>query len=373
MERVDLIFEELSVPFVYTSRISHEFYKCIKDHISKKVVIVTDNQVNKLYVNATIDNLDLDRDNVITLSSPPGEQLKCIRTVYLYLNSIYEWGVDRSSTIICLGGGIPGNLGGLIAGLIYRGITLIHIPTTILAAFDSVISLKQAVNSDHAKNAIGLYHTPTAIYSSIEFFTTLSLKDIRSGICETIKNTLAILPSEIPRLSMQLNNALYLHSEAINLIKDISIQAKQMVMRHDKFEKKKALILEYGHTVGHVIELLDSMIHEHSITHGEAIGIGMLVEAEISYNMGYLSKNDLDVHYDMLSKIKVYPKLPSGITIDQVIAYLKKDNKRGYIPSDDNHVGMILLKELGVANGNESLPITLVPIKMIQKILRRFL
>ncbi|EEC02818.1 3-dehydroquinate synthase, putative, partial [Ixodes scapularis] len=282
---------------------------------------------------------------VLVLSSPSGEQFKCLQTIHLYLDSIYEWGADRSSLVICFGGGIPGNIGGLVAGLMYRGIAFIHIPTTLLAAFDSVISLKQAINSNYAKNAIGLYHKPISIYSSAEFFTTLSSKDIRSGICETIKNTLAILPSAIPDLTLQLNNALELKAEAIKLVKDISIKAKQIVMQHDKFEKKKALILEYGHTLGHVIELLDSRIREDSIAHGEAVGLGMLIEAEISYKMGYLSKNDLDTHYDILSKVNIYPILPSDITIDKIIKYVKKDNKRGYISADDNQVGMILLEK----------------------------
>ncbi|XVN44623.1 MAG: hypothetical protein RCG16_02410 [Rickettsia hoogstraalii] len=220
---------------------------------------------------------------------------------------------------------------------------------------------------------MGLYHKPVSIYSSAEFFTTLSPKDIRSGICETIKNTLAILPSAIPDLILQLNNALELKAEAIKLVKDISIKAKQIVMQHDKFEKKKALILEYGHTLGHIIELLDSMIREDSIAHGEAVGLGMLIEAEISYKMGYLSKNDLDTHYDILSKVNIYPILPSDITIDKIIKYVKKDNKRGYISTDDNQVGMILLEKLGGVKGNEDAPITPVPIKIIEEVLEKFI
>lgn len=266
METTNLIFEELSVPFIYTSKSSSTFYKSRKSHIHKRVIIITDNKVKELYVPTLIKNIDLDIKNILILSSPPGEQSKCFKTIYLYLNSIYEWGIDRSCLVICIGGGIPGNIGGLIAGLIYRGIAFIHIPTTILASFDSVISLKQAVNSSYAKNAIGVYHKPICIYSSAAFFTTLSKKDIISGVCETIKNTLSILPSEITTLSDQLNDVLDLKSEAISLVKDISIKAKQLVMQYDKYEKKRALILEYGHTIGHAIEPLDSTIHEDSLS-----------------------------------------------------------------------------------------------------------
>lgn len=372
MERIDLVFEELLVPFFYFPKSSSDFYESIKAHIHGKVVIITDDKVKELYIHSVVENLGLNVNDILILSSLPGEKFKCFRTVSVYLDSIYEWGIDRSCLVICLGGGIPGNVGGLVAGLIYRGIAFIHIPTTIVAAFDSVISLKQAVNSSYAKNAIGMYHKPVGIYSSSEFFTTLSSREIRSGLCEAVKNVLSILPSEISRLSARLRSALDLDLDAINLVKDISIEAKQIVMQYDKLEKKKALILEYGHTVGHVIELLDSKIREDSVTHGEAVGLGMLIAAEVSYKMGYLCRDGLDTHYDILSKVGIHPNLPSGITVDKIIEYVKKDNKRGYIHTSDDQVGMVLLKELGIVNGDEDLPITPVPIKVIEQVLCGF-
>lgn len=373
MENVILNFEEVSIPFNYTSKISPTFYNKIKEHINKKVIIITDDRVKTLHINKLIENLDLNKSNSLVLSSPPGEQFKSIETISSYIKAITEWGIDRSCLIICFGGGIPGNVGGLVSGLMYRGINFIHIPTTIMSAFDSVISLKQAVNSNHAKNALGIYHKPVAIYSSAEFFYTLEYKEVRSGLCETVKNVLTILPSAIQTLSNKINAALDLQEEAISLVKDISITAKQKVMRHDKLEKKNALILEYGHTLGHAIELIDSKKHANSIPHGEAVGLGMLIEAEISYQMGCLSQKDLDTHYDILSKINIDPKLPSGITIEEVIEFTKNDNKRGYISADENHVGIILLKELGCVNGDEQLPITAVPIAIIKNVLKKFI
>lgn len=372
MEQVNLDLNKITIPFIYTDKASTSFYNEIKKQINKKVIIITDNTVKDLYVNSLIKNLEIPKDNVFILSSPQGEQHKNIKTILSYLNSVYEWGIDRSCLVICFGGGISGNMGGLVAGLIYRGINFIHIPTTIIAAFDSVISLKQAVNSDTAKNAIGLYHTPKAIYSNMEYFKTLSKKEIRSGICETIKNALAIIPASISGLSTHLKDALELKEEAIKFIKDISIKAKQMVMKHDEYEKKTGLILEYGHTVGHAIELIDSTLRKESITHGEAVGLGMLIEAEISYKMGYLSRADLDMHYQLLSLIGLQPFLPNGVLPEVILKFLQKDNKKGYIPTDKDHIGMVLLSKLGSPVASENLPITPVPLKTIDEVLQGF-
>lgn len=98
----------------------------------------------------------------------------------------------------------------------------------------------------------------------------------------------------------------------------------------------------------------------------------MLIEAEVSYKMGYLSKNDLYTHYEILSKVNIKPNLPSGITVANLMNYIKQDNKRGYITTDDNQIGVILLERLGVVHGNKDLPITLVPIKIIEEVLGKF-
>ncbi|XVN44363.1 MAG: hypothetical protein RCG16_02415 [Rickettsia hoogstraalii] len=140
------------------------------------MIIITDHKVKDLYIRTIIENLDLNINNVLVLSSPSGEQFKSLQTIHLYLDSIYEWGADRSSLVICFGGGIPGNIGGLIAGLIYRGIAFIHIPTTLLAAFDSVISLKQAINSNYAKMLLGYIINPLVFTVLQNFLLLFRLK-----------------------------------------------------------------------------------------------------------------------------------------------------------------------------------------------------
>jgi 3-dehydroquinate synthetase len=372
MKHINIVFEDIKIPFYYSSKIDHNFFENITQKINSKVAIITDDNVKNLYVNQLIKNLGLNNKNSLILSSPAGEKYKSVEIIFSYIKKLNEWGFDRSCLVICLGGGIAGNTGGLIAGLMYRGINFIHIPTTILAAFDSVLSLKQAVNSDYAKNAIGLYHKPMAIYSSLKFFNTLSMKEIRSGLCETAKNALCILPSAISDLNERLIDAMNLDERAMELVKDISIKSKQEVMINDKLEKKRALVLEYGHTIGHAIELIDAFKRQDSISHGEAVGVGMLVEAEISHEMGFLNKNDLHSHYELLAKLDIIQRLPTKISIDEVIKFTKKDNKRGYIKAHEDEVGIILLEGLGKVHGNQDLPITPVPLKIIEKVLKKF-
>jgi 3-dehydroquinate synthase/2-deoxy-scyllo-inosose synthase len=98
----------------------------------------------------------------------------------------------------------------------------------------------------------------------------------------------------------------------------------------------------------------------------------MLVEAEISYEMGFLNQNDLHSHYELLAKLGIFQRLPDNISVNEVIKFIKKDNKRGYIKAHEDEIGVILLESLGKVYGNQDLPITPVPLKLIEKVLKKF-
>lgn len=243
---------------------------------------------------------------------------------------------------------ITRNVVGMVAGLAFRGIPLVHIPTTIVAATDSILSLKQAVNTKYGKNLAGLYYCPNAVLMSNIFFKTLPMREYHAGLAETVKNLLAIIPVEIPNFMNRIKELSY-SFEDLKYIFEISLEAKQKVLINDKYEKKSGLVLEYGHTIGHAIEV----VTEGKVRHGEAISFGMLVAAEISNELGFLNNEEVEMHYELLKMIDVYKMfyLFKNCAMEEVINIMRYDNKRTKI--ENNKISLVLLKKLGECYSND--------------------
>jgi 3-dehydroquinate synthase/2-deoxy-scyllo-inosose synthase len=285
-----------------------------------------------------------------------------LKTVEHFAQEMVRAGIDRSSVIVAVGGGLIGNLGGLIAALLFRGIRLVHVPTTLIAAADSVASLKQAVNLSLGKNLLGCFHKPTAVLIDINFLRTLPATQIRSGMCEIIKNALTVATENIPLLESGLKPDAYYSDTELMVIVEAGLLAKQKVMRADKYERREALVFEYGHTVGHAIELAA----EGRVPHGEAVGLGMIVAAEAARRLGRLSDSGRNLHHRLLRRNGLMVRLPIGVTVAAVMALLLTDNKRGYVCARPDQVAMILLDDLGVPAGPLGRPLILVEASLIQ-------
>jgi 3-dehydroquinate synthase/2-deoxy-scyllo-inosose synthase len=323
--------------------------------------LVTDKTVGQLHAATLFDRLAAEAPANLWVVDD-GESAKSVRTVEYLAQKMMCAGIDRSSVIVAVGGGVIGNLAGLTAALLFRGIRLAHVPTTLVAAADSVASLKQAVNLSQGKNLLGCFHKPTVVLIDLNFLQTLPAVQIRSGMCEIIKNALTVATENIPLLESGLMpNASYTDSELMVIV-EAGLLAKQKVMMVDKCERKQALVFEYGHTVGHAIELAANS----RVPHGEAVGLGMIVAAEVAGRLGLLSEADLELHHRLLRRNGLTVRLPAGVTIAAVMALLRMDNKRGYVFARPDQVAMILLEGLGVPAGPAARPLTLVDASLVQ-------
>ncbi|MBN2353519.1 MAG: iron-containing alcohol dehydrogenase [Spirochaetales bacterium] len=291
------------------------------------------------------------------------EKNKNLQMLESLIDKVIKLKATRKTCIIGLGGGISGNMSGMVAALMFRGIRFVHIPTTLLAISDSVLSLKQAINSNSGKNLIGLFHAPEMVIANIDFLQSLPKKEVVSGVCEVIKNALTILPETIETLEGLLDPESKYSEEDYRYFITMSIEAKTLVMRNDPYEKHEALILEYGHTIGHAIELSDAG----NITHGEAIGLGMLCAADISRMLGYLSDKDVQLHRALLSKAGAAGAIPRHIDPETILSIMKYDNKRGYVENDGGTFHLVLLESIGKPLKNGEKPLTPVPDEIIRK------
>ncbi len=283
------------------------------------------------------------------------------------LEKVLSLKATRRTCIIGLGGGICGNMSGMVAALLFRGIKFVHIPTSLMAVLDSVLSLKQAINSSRGKNLIGVFYTPEMVITDIDFLKTLPKQEVVSGLCEVIKNALAILPDTAEPLYKMLNAEGVYSPEDYRYVIDMSIKAKMLVMKNDPFEKHDALILEYGHTIGHAIELA----YAGRISHGEAVGIGMMCAAEISNMLGYLPEKEVDLHKAILEKAGAPTKMTGSIQTDTILSIMKFDNKRGYVDSEEGVIHMVLLESIGKPLMNKGKLLTAVPDAIIRQALAR--
>jgi 3-dehydroquinate synthetase len=296
---------------------------------------------------------------------PTGERAKRLTEVERIIDQALALGATRASCIVTFGGGVTGNLGGLVAALLFRGIRLVHVPTTLVGMHDSVISLKQAVNARAGKNLIGTYFAPQFVLADTAYLSTLCREHIRSGLCEVIKNALAIRPEQIPWLEQVLRPDCDLDPGIwVELVHE-SIAAKLSVMNCDPYEKASGLALEYGHTVGHAIEHACGG----ALSHGEAVGLGMLVAARVSQLLGHLSPTAVATHRDLLRRSGMPIGRPAGTSVDDILNLVCSDNKRGYLAHRPNEIPMVILAELGCPVLSSGLPLTRVPLSVLAEAL----
>ncbi|WP_167689728.1 2-deoxy-scyllo-inosose synthase [Paenibacillus athensensis] len=294
----------------------------------------------------------------------PGESCKNLTTVQELAEQTIALGADRRTAIVALGGGVTGNVAGIVAGLLFRGLPLLHIPTTLMAASDSVLSLKQAVNLQAGKNLAGFYYTPQLVCVELSFLEALPAREVRAGMCELVKNLLTIKPGHIPALQPLLRTDNVYSAEELQTFIDFCIDAKTAVMRDDPYEKKEALVLEYGHTIGHALEL----VSDGEFVHGECVAFGMRCAARIARRIGLLAPAEVEQHDRLIDAIGVDIR-PSAELLPGIEAYMKKDNKRGYRQAESGKTALILLSGLGELARDGEAYVTLVDNKLILEVI----
>jgi 3-dehydroquinate synthetase len=285
-----------------------------------------------------------------------GEHAKNLVTIHGLGNDAIRAGATRRSCIIALGGGLVGNVAGLLAALFFRGARLVHLPTTLLAMSDSCLSLKQGVNSDAGKNHFGQFYPPEFVWADLTYLRELPAIEIQSALCELIKNVLAICPQHHDELASTLRqDGMYLEAQMQRFIA-LCIEAKCLVMGQDALEKQDAVILEYGHTVGHALELRS----DGTMPHGLAVGIGMVVAARISRMLGMLSRQEEEAHRTLLRRNGAPTSVPLHVSAQELLEVMAHDNKRGYLPPVHGTYDMVLLERLGVPHRTKGTMLTQV-------------
>lgn len=288
---------------------------------SSPIYVFTDTRVDALYGDDFVGGLrDMGYD-VRRVVMAEGEESKTLTNYIKLVEHVLGEGIDERSVLVSLGGGAVCNVCGFIASTLYRGIGLVHVPTTLMAQCDAAISHKQGVNGERGKNLVGAYYAPQTIAVDVEVLATLEDWLIPDGLSEVIKHALGQDPDYLQFL-MDFDGDMH-DPDFLEAVVRRNIELKCELMAVDPKELREGMVLQYGHTVGHPIEYLSG----YDLNHGQSVGIGMMVAARVSRLLGGCDASIIDLHREVIEKYELPTRIPASIQVDDILAMMRY-NKR---------------------------------------------
>ena len=289
------------------------------------------------------------------ITLPSGERVKSLRVAERLYAQLLEVGCDRGSLLVIIGGGVLGDLGGFVAATYMRGIPYVQIPTTLLAQVDSSVGGKVAVDLPQGKNLVGAFHQPLMTLIDPETLRTLPLRHWRNGFAEMLKYGAALQVGLWRRLQTMLGQGvleLRRVRKAPNLwtlpiARCISLKA-QIVSDDERDLSGRRALLNFGHTVGHAIEVA---LGYRGWLHGEAIAAGMVAEAEIGRILGVTPPEVADELRETIAQAGLPTRLPAGVDADMLLMHMRHDKKRA-----GDSLSIVLLEAIGNARLVPNIP-----------------
>jgi len=308
---------------------------------AKKIALIFDKKIPSKYKKIIKNNLK--EYQLINFSFNANEKTKSINSVNFFINKLLSKNFNRSDLVIGIGGGIVGDLTGFVASIFKRGINFINIPTTLLSQVDAAVGGKTGINSNYGKNLIGAFSQPRLIISDTSFLTSLPKKEMVCGYAEILKH--AVIKDKKFFNWLKINSKKIFSKDYEKLIYAIkkSCKIKLFFVNKDVSEKNLRMILNFGHTFAHAIEIKNN--YSKNITHGEAVLAGMILATKLSVIKKVCSLETLNELKEIYSTnnlgytIKKYLDLKE---INSLIPFLKNDKK-----NNDEKINFILLNKIG--------------------------
>jgi len=306
----------------------------------KKAAVVTNPTVAAFYLDRVAGVLAREGVEVVRIVVPDGEERKDWRTLNAIFDALLEQRCARDTTLIALGGGVIGDLAGFAAATYQRGVPFVQIPTTLLAQVDSSVGGKTAINHPLGKNMIGAFHQPQAVVADMQTLETLPERELRSGLAEVIKHGLIRDAAFFSWIEAHVDRLLARDPEALEHAVVRSIAIKAEIVGEDERERGLRALLNFGHTFGHAIE---TGLGYGAWLHGEAVAAGMVMAADLSRQLGYLSQADSARIPSLLERAGL-PTAVRGISPARMRQLMRLDKK-----AKDGRVHFVLLERLGAA------------------------
>ncbi|NLE95817.1 MAG: 3-dehydroquinate synthase [Dehalococcoidia bacterium] len=290
---------------------------------SGTVVVVTDERVAGLFADAVERSLLASGLTPQFVVIPPGEQQKSLETASMMYGRLNELGAERATPLVALGGGVVGDLTGFVAATYFRGLPLVHVPTTLLAQVDSSIGGKVAVNHGRLKNNIGAFHQPAAIIADTSCLACLPEREFRNGLAEVIKSAAIRDEAFFSYLEQDIGQILGRDADALEHVVSVTARIKASVVEEDEKDTGIRNILNYGHTIGHGVESASGF----SLCHGECVAIGMVAAGYIAASLGVAPASEMERQRRLLVEAGLPVVVPDYIDAEDVLSAMTRDKK----------------------------------------------
>ena len=291
-----------------------------------RCAIIADETTTRLFGDRVCESFTSENFSPQLIRIPAGEKSKSFAHIEKICGEMIEAGLDRSSFVVGLGGGVIGDISGFVAAIFQRGIPHIQIPTTLLAMVDSSIGGKTGVNLDAGKNLIGAFHHPSLVIIDAEALETLPAQEMRKGYAEIIKHAIIRDAEMFQALSSRGKPPVRLGPRDDGLValirRNIAIKARLVSADAREISGERAL-LNFGHTVGHAIE----RAADFKMPHGDCISMGMVAACAISVKRAGLSSQERDDVVSLLKQFELPTQLPAEVDRERIIDTVGHDKK----------------------------------------------
>lgn len=320
---------------IHISKCFDDFFNIFQKYIKldSKIFIVTDSMVNSIYKNLITDFAA--RFNTCVFVFEEGEKNKNYATISQIYNFFINNNADRESIVIAIGGGVVGDLAGFAAATFMRGLRFINIPTTLISQVDSSVGGKVGYNFNNLKNAVGCFYNPEFVYISTHFLKTLNDEQRIDGMGEIIKYGLIKDKALLDFIKANYKDIKGLEEESFLFIIKECLAIKAKIVAEDYRDEGLRNILNFGHTIGHGIEISSN----YSVSHGAAVALGILCALKLSEKVFNLPENIYQYILDVYKKLS----LPIGYKVDNYSSFLyaiKHDKK------NTDNINFVLLEDM---------------------------
>lgn len=305
----------------------------------KKTVVVTNPIIKRLYGQEVEESLKKADLKGFFLEVSEGEEHKSLKEAERLYEKLGEIGIKREDSLVALGGGVIGDLAGFVAGTYMRGIPLVQVPTTLVSQVDSSVGGKVAVNLSQGKNLIGLFYQPQLVLVDVSHLKTLPLRELKAGLVEVVKYGFIGSETLLKFVEENLDSLLKLEERTLTQVVLKCCKFKATIVEKDEKDLTgERAILNYGHTIGHALEV-EGQYKDY--LHGEAIALGMLVAAQIALELGFIGEELVERHERIFKRLGL--PLKFSFSPEKILERITLDKKaRG-----EGNI-FVLLKGVGI-------------------------